>query len=542
LSYLETDYALESMNLGHISNVIVGSSISKLDLSQLLGRMTDRPNCHTFIQLMKQGNLILCNVDEFDETKQPSTSVVVSHVNINSFMFQIAVERFGNGLQGICQPIVLKMNQILRGNSMLFPNELIQIMDFVMTACLFRGFHPEMRLSDKNILPRDIASIIGYALDTTMFPIRKCHQVDVVLNKFFGTSSDELVRFFGPFAHLIDVLCATKVSGLQGIDTLNQLEAVIAELSSILKAVECASVIVSMTTPEFEKMKNKQVRDCMNLIVTLLGKTSIRLLELISLFETKKCSVIEAHEKAQSSIGSIVHSVLVDECGLRFSKLARDILDGLSTQSILFPDAHDLVSKFISSELSGDLTEKARHFLDSLENYQKTADLLNQTLSQKSEELDLESTHRQVVQFRSIFAMSGQKTYNLFDTFSNLKSENGFVVLGQKFLTSLILKTEISTFYLNLTRFLMEANFLEVCEEPADSRISVHAFDAVKEALSKFDEKSTIRFSNKITKEANDALIAEQSVKIDSLRQEISTIQEQISSQLNRVQHFTKMR
>lgn len=544
LSYLETDYPLESMNLGHVSQVIVMSSMSERDLRQLFGRM-NRPNSSgKFLQLLKDGNLILCDVDQFDETKQPSTSVVVARVNMESFMFPIAVGRFGHGLQEICELIVQKMYEILLGNS-IFSDELMRMIDFVMTACLFRGFHPEMGLSDKNILPRDIATIIGYALDTTIFPIRKCPQVDVVLKKIFGTSSDDVFRFFEPFAHLMDVLCATKVAALQGIDTLNQLEAVITEFSSILKAVECASVIVSMTTPEFEKMKNKQVRDCMNLIATLLGKTSIRLLELISLFETKKCSVLEAHEKAQSRIGSVVHSVSVDDCGVRFSELATHILDGLSKQSIQFPEARDLILKFISSDeskLSEDLTEKARHFLDSLENYQKTVDDLNQTLYLKSKQLTFEITHRDVVQFRSASVKSGQKTYNLFDTFCDLKSENGFVVLGKKFLSSFILPTEISTFYQNLTRFLMEADFLEVCEEPTDKKISVDAFEAVKDAVAKFDEKCTIRFSEKITKEANDALIAEQSVKIDLLYREISSITEKISSQLNSIQHFTKMR
>jgi hypothetical protein len=199
-----------------------------------------------------------------------------------------------------------KLHEVFPKYSQLFTKSFLSRIDNALAACLFRGFHQDMHLSVKSFLPRDMAPVIGCALQgCDVFPIKRTQSTDMILQKFFGTSSANMEIFFKPFAHLMPILCATKLSELQGVDTLGQLEGVIGELTSILKAIKSASVIVSMTTPDFESM-DKLERECMNLIATLLVKTSHRLLELISLFETKRGSVLETQEKAQSKIGSVV--------------------------------------------------------------------------------------------------------------------------------------------------------------------------------------------------------------------------------------------
>ncbi len=551
LSYISTSYPLESMNLGHVSAVVVMSSISERDLRQLLGRM-NRPNSGSFLQMLEDGRLVLIVLDDTcqDEVDGSLVGGVGAGQNLD---FQSIVE-LGNSLH--ISENVTALHDVLHGSfswtSSMFPDELQQRIESLFTSSIFRAFHPDMHFSDRNVLPRDCACVIASAIDMSHFPVGgSAYTTSSIFKTLFGTSSDSesMKKVFGRYAHLMPVLCATRVSDIQGFDTPELILQVVSELSKVASAIECALCVVSMTTPILELMR-KVIRERMSVIATLLSKTSSRLQGLITLFETKRATMLRNLEKSEAKLGAVVCEVGVDQDALDFSSLVKSTLDALLTNA----EFSDLVAKleeFISSHGdSSKIIANANMFLVMIKGLeQERASFFEHTSSASSVCDDLCQRRDKLsvlMEWSALCALtvinSKQRPFKfLDDMLTKLKiGEDGKILLAFT-INSLAKKPEIQNltgFYGDLCGLLVRTDFLKQgqCDGPdSEGKVSEGAFNTLKEAIKEFSKTVPADLS------AVNARFAELTVEIDRVQQELFVLRDVFELKINSLRHFTKM-
>jgi len=554
LSYLSTSYPLESMNLGHVSAVIVMSSISERDLRQLLGRM-NRPNNGSFLQMLEDGRLVLIILDDAcqDDVGAPIVGGVAAgqHLDFKSIMdFGISLH-IPENVSALCDVL----REIFAMTSSMFPINFQQRIMSLFFSTIFRVFHPEMHLSDKMVLPRDCACVISSAIDLTQFPIIESGNTSNILRWFFRITSESMENVFGGFAHLMPVLCATKVSDIQGFDTPELILQVLLELCKVSRSIECALCVVSMTTPMLACMKHV-VHERMSIIATLLSKTSSHLQVLITLFETKRATMLRNLEKSEAKLGVIVCESAVDPTAIIFSSLVESTLDALPTD-LDFDKLQVDISEFISSHSESELVANATMFLEKVKDLEQDrksffentsrassvcADLCQQRadLCQQPAKLSVLLEEWSMICLLTVVNSKG-KSFNLLEILTTLKvGKNGQILLAS--VNALTKKPEfrdvLTEFYRKLCGLLVRAGFLQQgqCDSPdSDGNVSVSAFNLLTGAIEEFSKTVPADLS------AVNARLAELTVEIDRVQQELCVLRNVFESKINRLRHFTKM-
>ncbi len=546
LSYISTSYPLESMNLGHVSAVVVMSSISEGDLRQLLGRM-NRANSGSFLQMFEDGRLVLIVLDNACQD-DAGGRLVGGGGAVQDLDFQSIVE-LGDSL--LISEIVSALCEVLRGSfdgmSSMFPLEFQQRIESLFTSSIFRAFHPAMRLSDRNVLPRDCACVIASAIDLMRFPIIDSGNTPDVLKSFFGTSYKNMENFFGGCANLMPVLCATKVYEIQGFDTPELIGEVLSELSKVASAIECALCVVSMTTPNLESMK-QVIRERMSVIATLLSRTSSHLRVLITLFETKRATILRNLEKSEAKLGAVVREVEVNQDALDFSSLVESTLDSLLT-SAKFRDIVANLDDFISSHGDREIIANAKMFLEKINGLEEERALFFENTSISISTRDCLCQERDKL---SVFAEwstlclstvvnSKGKSFKLLEMLTALKvGEDNKILLAS--VNALTKKPEfnqdLTAFYGKVCGLLVRAGFLQQgqCDGPdPEGKVSVDAFNALKRAMEVFSKNVPADLSDV------KARFAELTAEIDRLQQELFVLRNMFESNINGLRHFTKM-
>ena len=546
LSYISTNYPLESMNLGHVSAVIVMSSISERDLRQLLGRM-NRPNSGSFLQMFEDGRLVLIVLDNGCQDDAGGRLVggvgAVKHLDFQSIM------DLGNSLWILDN--VSALCEVLRGSfadtSSMFPLEFQKRIESLFTSSIFRAFHPDMHFSEKNVLSRDCACLIASAIDLRQFPIIDSGNTPNVLKSFFGISSKSMENFFGGFAHLMPVLCATKVSEIQGFDTPDLIGEVLSELSKVATAIECALCVVSMTTPILATMK-QVIFSRMSVIATLLSKTSSHLQGLITLFETKRATMLRNLEKSEAKLGAVVCESGIDQDAHDFSSFVASSLDALLTDA-KFRDIVGKLEDFISSHGESKFIDNAKMFLENIngleqerESFFEHTSIASSACAGLCQERDRLSVFPEWSMLcLSTVVNSKGKLFNLLEILTALKvGEDNKILLA--YWNRLTKKPEfqdnLTTFYEKLRGLLVRAGFLQqgTCDGPDSyGKVSEGAFNTLKEAIEKFSKTVPADLS------AVNARLAELTVEIDRVQQELCVLRDVFESKINRLRHFTKM-
>jgi hypothetical protein len=144
----------------------------------------------------------------------------------------------------------------------------------------------------------------------------------------------------------------------------------------------------------------------------------------------------------------------------------------------------------------------------------------------------------EVLQLKTVVVMNGMKAFNLFETFSLLDCTNESVSLGLKIpinKSRFLLCKDLEKFYTDTCNVLVKNGFLQQgqLKDPVDSKIPnvselkcihVESFRTLMQAIREID-----------------ACFAENSVMIDSLQQELSTLTRMIESEVAHLRSFTKM-
>ena len=562
LTYLSTDFPLESMNLGHVSMIILLCSISEKDLRQLLGRM-NRPNSGTFHQLVEDGRLVILSLDQFyihSQNRDGEQKTGDDSQNVPSFIeFHTQCSRLG--VQVISEPILEVLRNLFRTYSDMFPRKFqVQVEKLLTTACI-RCFCRKMRFADKDILDKDTAMLIGSCLglvEKSVFPIRCLSEAESLnaLYERYRTDDRDVLGYFEQFIQLLPLICAKTPSDLQALDDIEKIERVIEEIHSALDASLFASVVISMTTPIMADKKQSH-RGWMSLIASILESTTTHLGKLISLLEAKLISHNESLEKSKIAVGCVMSIKKVDEFSTGFSELSKRILDGLLDGTILLSYAISLVHDFISSKRSDapeKVIQKAQEFLKALSGFSPSMCERFKGLSQKQPILRQKLGHRELLELRWTWAASGKTSTQLLFSFLKLTPIDGIVLLATKDLMNagnFLHHTVIPRFYAQTCHFLTKCGFLREgqCEAHVDAgngmrKISVESFEQLKGAIQRFDEPQADddqKFCAKIKRNQNDALIAEISVSIDALQQEVSLLLGAVSEELRELYGFTKM-
>lgn len=546
LSYISTNYPLESLNLGHVSAVIVMSSISERDLRQLLGRM-NRPNSGSFLQIFEDGRLILIILD--DACQDEAGGRLVGGVGAGQHLDFKSIMDFGDFLcisenvYALCD--VLRRN--FDGMSSMFPVEFQQRMQSLFLICLFRAFHSDMHFSKQIVLHRDCACVIASAIDLRQFPIMDSGNTSSILIWFFGITSESMENVFGRFAHLISVLCATKLSDIQGFDTPNMILQVLSELCNVSRLIECALCIVSMTTPILATMK-RVFHDRMSVISTLLSKTSSHLQVLTTLFETKRATMLRNLEKSEAKLGAVVCEAGVDQDALVFSSLVESTLDALLTDA-KFRDIVDKLEEFISSHGDSKIIANAKMFLDNIKGLQQERASFFEQTSIASSARDCLCKERDSL---SVFIMwhtlleknvlnLKNKSFLLFELLTALKVEkDGKILLA--YVNALTkrheFKEDLTKFYQELCGVLVRAGFLQQgqCDDPdSEGKVSESSLTVLKQAVEEFSKTVPADLS------AVKARFAQLTVEIDKVKQKLFVLRNLFESKINSLRHFTKM-
>lgn len=557
LSYLSTSYPLESMNLGHVSAVIMISSISERDLRQLLGRMSEyRPNNASFLQMLEDCRLVLIILDDAcqDDVGGPIVGGVAAgqHLDFKSIMdFGISLH-IPENVSALCDVL----REIFARTSSMFPINFQQRIMSLFLSTIFRVFHPVMHLSNKIVLPRDCACVISSAIDLTQFPIIESGNTSNILRWFFGITSESMENVFGGFAHLMPVLCATKVSDIHGFDTPELILQVLLELCNVSSSIECALCVVSMTTPILARMKKRVIHERMSIIATLLSKTSSHLQVLITLFETKRATMLRNLEKSEAKLGVIVCESAVNQTAIIFSSLVESTLDALPTElnfdRLLFD-----IQEFISSHSESNLVANATMFLENVKGLERDRKSFFENTSRASSVCaDLCQQRADLCQQRAKLSVlleewsmiclstvvnSKEKSFNLFEILTTLKvGKNGQILLASvnALTKKLEFKDVLTEFYGKLCGLLVRAGFLQQgqCDSPdSDGNVSVGAFNVLKRAIEEFSKTVPADLS------AVNARLAELTVEIDRVQQELRVLRDVFESKINRLRHFTKM-
>jgi hypothetical protein len=546
LSYLSTSYPLESMNLGHVSAVIVMSSISERDLRQLLGRM-NRPNNGSFLQMLEDGRLVLIILDDAcqDDVGGPIVGGVAAgqHLDFKSIMdFGISLHIPEN-----VSALYDVLREIFARTSSMFPIDFQRRILSLFLSTIFRVFHPEMHLSDKMVLPRDCACVISSAIDLTQFPIIESGNTSNILRWFFGITSESMENVFGGFAHFMPVLCATKVSEIQGFDTPKLIVQVLFELCNISRSIECALCVVSMTTPMLAGMK-RVIHERMSIIVTLLSKTSTHLQVLITLFETKRATMLRNLEKSEAKLGVIVCESAVNPTAIIFLRLVESTLDALPTD-LDFDKLRVDIHEFISSHSESELVANATMFLEKVKDLEQDRKSFFENTSRASsvcadlcqQRAKLSVLLEWSTSCLSTVVNSKGKSFNLFEILTTLKvGKNGQILLAS--VNALTKKPEfqdvLTEFYGELCGLLVRAGFLQQgqCDSPdSDGNVSVGAFNALTRAIEEFSKTVPADLS------AVNARLAELTVEIDRVQQELCVLRDVFESKINSLRHFTKI-
>ncbi len=562
LTYLSTNYALESMNLGHVSMIVLLGSISEKDLRQLLGRM-NRPNSGTFYQIVEDGRLVILSLDQFYDHAQTCDAKQKSgddSQNVPSFI-GFHTQCSSLGIQVISEPILHVLRDVFRTYSDMFPKTFqVQVETLLTTACI-RCFDQNMRFADKTILETDSAMLIGSCfglVDELVFPIRCLSEAESLsaLMKTYGTKDRNVYQHFKGFMHLLPLICAKTQSDLQALDSIEKIERVLVEIRSALDASRFAGVVVSMTTPIMADKKRFQQshRGWMSIVASILEATTTHLGKLITLLEAKLISHNESLEKAKVTIGAIVSTKEADEFTTEFSKLSERILNGLLDGTIRLPHAISLVEIFERSTAPEKVIQKAQKFRKALSAFSPMMCKSLEGLFQKQPILRQKLRSRHVLELRWRWASIGKSSTRMLSSFLNLTPIDDIVLLASKDLLNngkFLHHTVIPKFYTGVCRFLTDSGFLQEgqCEVPVDAgndmrKISVRSFEQLKDGIKRFDEQQRgeePKFCAKIKKDENDALIAEISVSIDALQKEVSLLLGEVSDELRKLYAFTKM-
>lgn len=557
LSFLGTDYPLESMNLGRINKLIVMSSISMSDLGQLYGRKM-RPNCTDSLILMLEdlklegSSLILLTFDE--SYLRDERSVLSERQSGHNFGSVLDITRTLN-VERIGQLIKPVLDRVFSDVSLFFTIEFQQLVDLGLKASIFRCFHGDLHLSDTTVLGRDCVTIIGSIVDTKQFPIKPCSSTTVMMNKIFGTTSPDTEKFFDPFANLFPLLCATTQHDLQGVDTLESIIKVIAQLSKAHSVVSCMMTILSLTTPT---LTGKSDRDFMMVLASIIQKTQCRLVELISLLEIKKGTILQNLEKAGSKIGAVVYEKAVDQNSKKFADLATDVLDKIldEASSDRFSEAISEVQDFLESissdkpDANRSLIEKAMKLIAGLRDLSASFSTFQETSHDLNQRLHLTKSLRGVLLFRlmTMPATSGKGVIPILPKLLQVPSNESSVVrLGIPSVMNkknFLHQDHLNKLYCELRSFLMERRFLndEQCVRPnEDNQVPKGSFEALKNAMTEFDASHKFKFQSDASKNDDEASLAEITVEIDGLQQEISSHARAFDDKFGELRWFTKM-
>ena len=564
LTYLSTNYALESMNLGHVSMIVLLCSISEKDLRQLLGRM-NRPNSGTFFQLVEDGRLVVLSLDEFYIDSQNSDGVqrtlddsqnVPSFIDFNKHCSSL-------GIQVISGPILQVLRNLFRTYSDMFPKTFQDQVEKILTMACIRCFCPKMHFADKAMLRKDTGMLIGSCfslIEKNVVPTIKClseQESLSAMDKLYGTRDLDVHTYLKSFMHLMQLVCAEKPYHLQPLDDTDKIEGFLEHLRSVLDASRFASVVVSMTTPIMADKKQKP-REWMGIVASILEAMTTHLSELISLLEAKLISHNQALEKSKVSIGAIVSTKKVDESAILFSDLSKSVLEGLLDGTISHPYAITLVQEFITlrkSTAPKNVINQARSFHKALSEFTPSMRKILHRLLQKQQILRQKKRCRDVLTLRWIWAMGGNGTtrIRMLSSLLKLGPTGDTVLLATRHSivkNRVMYNTVLPTVYSRVCNFLSECGFLQggQCEDPVDAgndtkNVSATAFEALKKAIDGFDKAQADedpKFCEEINQNQNDALVAEISVSIDALQGEVSKLIDEVSVVLRKLYHFTK--
>jgi hypothetical protein len=540
LSYLSTDYALESMNLGHISHVIILSSISLKDLRQLLGRM-NRPNNGTFLQMLDDGKLVLvCFDKEVKELMSGSSTLLASHdfSSLSAIGSQLNVREHVDSIVSILR-VVFGPNA-----DQVFPIRFQELVERIFSASFFRAFHPEMCLTDKNMLVRDFAFVLLKCINSSTTSV----SMKQTVLQYFGIDSQEVCNFLdGCCAHLMPVLVSTtSVSGFLGGETVEDLSSMIARLSEISSVLEMCLSVLSMTTKAYVA-GNLPYKQKMNVVATLLSMTFDHLRKLISILDSKRATITGNLLKDGMKIGAVLCKKDVEQVASIFAGIAGSVLVELSNCSMDFDKLLQMVQGFIDANPQSSICEKASMFLKALQ------DLENHRATYLLEKSNLSSSYVSLCEardagmalktcaeiLRQVVKNSKGAQFSLVDLLNKLKPDSsGYVYLGIPDLfkkESFNFVKEINDFYKELSETMVRAKLLQEgqCLPPnQDGKIPIASLDALKRAV------EIIKTADISTE---DARLAELTVKIDNVQQEMHILDTDFELKINSLRHFTKM-
>jgi hypothetical protein len=407
----------------------------------------------------------------------------------------------------------------------LFPIQLQELVERIFVALIFRAFHKDMCLSEKNVLPRDFAFVILKCINgDTKAPISS------VIKQHFGVSSSDIIKFFdGCCAHLMPMLMSTDtISGFIGGETIEELTAVIEMLSEIFFALETCISILSMTTSSYFE-NTLSVRNKMNIVSTLLSNTYDHLRILISILDAKRTTISINLKKDESKLGAVVSKRPVNQNMTEFVGFAKCILEDISTKKITVLHAVNHVSRFIDLHTHDKhICTVAKKFIEDL-NQLPDVDLLRQSLILR----------RNVLELLERTVSSGKGTVRLIELFLGLKvttADKQNVFLG---FPSVVKKgtfnhsDELCKMYVMLSSFMVMDGVLgeEQCPAPINNFVSQQSFEALMTALNAFDEKHEHQILRVVKKQDSGSILAEITVQIDELYQR----------SLNRLLHYSKM-
>jgi hypothetical protein len=140
----------------------------------------------------------------------------------------------------------------------------------------------------------------------------------------------------------------------------------------------------------------------------------------------------------------------------------------------------------------------------------------------KVKQVELLLLHKIVIYTRGMTGIIGKKMHLLLSILMGLPAKDGFVVLGKSnplSKSSFLLGPQLIEIYHELCMLLIRTGFmLEVYhEEASDGKISSVSFEALKSAVCKHDAQSEYKLISDISKEANEALLAEIEARLSAL-------------------------
>ena len=554
LSIIATDYPCQSLNLGAVSNIIVVSPISWIDLGQLWGRVK-RPNSEPFQEMLKDGVLKVLTF-EADFVEKSATGAETDRI-CHGFL---SLSNIGTTLNipHIRDELFRVLRMCLTQDSTIFPVRFQIRLEKCLEACFIRLFHPDLCVSDKSVLKRDCAFVLAKMVKQGLLNDSKSLGALPILNEHFGiTASPDLADFFKSddlkksAAHMIPKFSAGTASELQFGDTLDSASDAIIELQICLSVVKSALAFCSLMRSD------KTTFSLVNAIRTLLHGTSEHISTLLTLLSTRLKTIQKNQERSRSMVGAIVSQKVVPVVPVVPAASEAQVVPATPESQVvpvvpappeaqvvpvvpaaseaqvvpapIFDDSSSSEEEFFGEEapvghpLINPLEDLILRALGYVKPNPAAEQVVPDVPDVPAEQVELLRSQKMILSMRIQTGINVKKTYLLLlELVKLIANPDGFVVLGiPKVLSkdTFFLVPELTEIYHKLCVFLTTSGFmLEAHHEKAsDGKISSVSFDALKCAICKHDEQAEHKLVSNFSKEENEALLADVDERLSKL-------------------------